>query len=70
MECSDGVQKLVFNLPKRFRPGALTGFQRVLVELTDRHNVRLTVMIKVVGKLLQRKSARPDARRKEDERQE
>lgn len=70
MECHDGMQKLVFNLPKRFRLEALTGFKRVPVELTDRRDVRLTVMIKVVGKLFQRKSACPDARRKEDERQE
>lgn len=64
------MQKLVFDLPKRFRLEAFAGFQRVPVELIDRHDVRLTVMIQVVGKLFQGKSARPDARRKKDERQE
>ena len=48
----------------------LSGFKRVPVEFADRHEIRLTVMIEVVGKLFQSKSARPDARRKKDERQQ
>ena len=64
------MQKLVFNLPQRFRLESLSGFKRVPVEFADRHEIRLTVMIEVVGKLFQSKSARPDARRKKDERQQ
>lgn len=63
------MQKLVFNLPKRFWLEALTGFKREPVELTDGRDVRLTVMIQVVGKLFQSKAARSNARRKNDERQ-
>lgn len=69
MKITHCMQKLVRNLIKRCRLRILTGLERVFVDVVQNHDVGLTVMVQVVGKLFRVESARTHARQKEDEHQ-